>query len=82
MEQAGFEHIRVIPEDKEFFYADAEEWWSVQWTHGQRFFLESLSPEALSAFKAEAFERLHALKQPDGIPHLLPSLFTLATMPQ
>jgi hypothetical protein len=35
-----------------------EDWWAIQWTHGVRFFLQALDPEALHTLKDEAFQRL------------------------
>jgi O-methyltransferase / aklanonic acid methyltransferase len=81
MTEAGFASVKVIDEEVEFTYADAEEWWAVQWSHGGRFMLEMMPPENQQRYKAEAFEKLQAMAQPGGIPHLLPTLFTLATKP-
>ncbi len=58
MREAQFEQIRVVGEDPEAIYADEETWWATQWSHFGRFLLETLSPEMLDNYKAEAFEKL------------------------
>jgi ubiquinone/menaquinone biosynthesis C-methylase UbiE len=81
MREAGFEAVQVIPNDSEFTYADEEDWWAVQWSHGARFPLEMMSPEMREQYKAQAFEKLRAMKRADGIPHLLSAFYTLAQKP-
>jgi hypothetical protein len=81
MREAGFEAVQVISDDPEFIYADEEDWWAVQWSHGARFPLEMMSPEMRDKYKAEAFENLQAMKRSDGIPHLLSAFYTVGQKP-
>jgi ubiquinone/menaquinone biosynthesis C-methylase UbiE len=80
---AGFGRISVREERKECVYADEEEWWAVQWTHGIRSILEYIekmkSNSGLAQFKAEAFEKLQAFRHNDGIHQTLSALFTQAS---
>jgi ubiquinone/menaquinone biosynthesis C-methylase UbiE len=82
MRENQFENIQVFDEEAEFFYADEEQWWATQWSHGGRYPLEMMSPDVQEKFKSAAFEKLQALRQPNGIPHNLPSLITVATRPR
>jgi len=79
MREGQFENIRVIREEAEFSYADEEDWWNTQWSHGARYPLEMMPPDILAKFKAEAFDKMKAMQ--DGYRHNFPTLFTLATRP-
>jgi SAM-dependent methyltransferase len=83
---AGFTDIQIIPETAEFIYATEEEWWSTSWSHGMRGALERIErekgPTGLQSFKAEAFKKLQAIRQTDGIHQQFPVLFALATKPR
>jgi ubiquinone/menaquinone biosynthesis C-methylase UbiE len=81
MTAAGFVDFQVIPEDAEFWYSDEKEWLTVAWSHGQRYVLEVLPPEAFDQWKQEMFENLRAMKRGEGIPHRFYALFTLARNP-
>lgn len=74
--QVGFQQIHSIVKEKEFVYADEEEWWAVQWSHGMRHVLETLSPPELVNFKADAFSSMQSMKQPDGFHQFYSALFT------
>lgn len=78
---AGFVNIQVIDEGPEFTYSDEDEWLAVQMSHGMRFVFEMLPPPILEDYKADAIEYLRAMKRPDGIPHTLFALYTLAEKP-
>lgn len=58
MADAGFSDIKVMARSWEDLLTGPEEWWALQWTHGVRFFLQALDPEALEALKAEAIAQL------------------------
>lgn len=58
MREVGFSEARVVERSWDETFPGPEDWWALQWTHGVRFFLEALEPEALSALKGEALERL------------------------
>jgi ubiquinone/menaquinone biosynthesis C-methylase UbiE len=77
MTQAGFEQLRIVMEEQEFVYANEEAWWAIQWSHGMRHLLETLSPAALQNFKDEAFHQMQALKQPDGFHQVYTALLTV-----
>jgi hypothetical protein len=55
---AGFDDANVVERNWTDTLASPEEWWAIQWTHAVRFFLQALEPEALSALKSEALDRL------------------------
>jgi ubiquinone/menaquinone biosynthesis C-methylase UbiE len=63
--QAGFSDIKVVARSWQDMLAGPEEWWALQWTHGVRFFLQGLDPEALEALKSEADARLE--RTDDGL---------------
>jgi ubiquinone/menaquinone biosynthesis C-methylase UbiE len=65
-ERAGFADVRVVSRELDVVYAEGEEWWAMQWSVSGRAGLERLPPERLARFKAEVFERMQALRQPDG----------------
>lgn len=67
LSQAGFEALSTASQDYEFVYASEQEWWEAQWTDAARFPLENMPPEVLEQFKAEVFQRMASLKQPDGL---------------
>jgi ubiquinone/menaquinone biosynthesis C-methylase UbiE len=77
LSQAGFTQISISEEVREFVYANEEEWWAAQWSHGMRHLLETLSPPILERFKSDAFQKLYTIKQLDGFPMLGRVLFTL-----
>lgn len=81
MREGQFENIRVIWEAAEFSYADEEDWWNTQWSHGARYPLELMPPDILAQFKAEAFDKMKTMRGMDGYRHNFPTLFTLATRP-
>ena len=78
---AGFTGIEISTETYDMVYADEEEWWMMRWSISGRATLEQMEPEALARFKAEAFERMQAIKQPDGFHDQLEAHFAIATKP-
>jgi hypothetical protein len=85
MSAAGFTNIQVVTEETEFVYASEEAWWATQWSHATRGSLEKLErtagPDALQKFKADAFEKMRGVRQPDGFHQLVSALLTVATKP-
>lgn len=85
MRGAGFAGIKIVSDSHDFTYASEEEWWSTQWSHGVRVYLErietTLGIPALAKFKAQAFEAIQGIKASDGIHQTFPVLYTLATKP-
>jgi O-methyltransferase / aklanonic acid methyltransferase len=55
---AGFSEVSVISRSSDHILQRADDWWGIQWTHGIRFYLERLDPDALAMLKDEALERL------------------------
>lgn len=76
--KAGFTDIRVIETARDFYYATEQEWLDVQWSHGARAWLEGFPPDALVAVVSDVFERLHAMRTPEGIPQHQVALYALA----
>jgi O-methyltransferase / aklanonic acid methyltransferase len=81
LRQAGFEQLRIVEEEAEFFYANEEQWWNAQWSHGARSLLERLDADTLASYKARAFENMQAIKGPDGLPLLFSPIFGLGVKP-
>ena len=81
LRQAGFVDIQIVPEEFEFVFADEEEWWTWQWSHWRRDMLESMEPAIVERFKADVFEKLRSLKEPDGIHALERTVLARATKP-
>ena len=76
--EAGFSDIKLYTELFDWVCAQPEEWWNAQWSMSSRAGLEKLDTSALAQFKAEVFQNMSALKQPDGFHELLRAQFTLA----
>ncbi len=80
-----FADVRVSTDEADFVYTSAEEWWQTQWSHGARHGLEQIEQqggvELLERFKAEAFEKLRAVTQSDGIHETFRALFAVAVKP-
>ncbi|MBA2680244.1 MAG: methyltransferase domain-containing protein [Ktedonobacteraceae bacterium] len=81
MTQAGFEQLHITVEEQEFVYANEEEWWATQWSHGMRHILETLSPANLQNFKDDAFRRMQAIKQPDGFHQVYTAFLMVGRKP-
>ena len=79
--RAGFAKIQITTKEMDMIYADEEEWWATQWSISGRAGLERLEQRRLEQFKAEALDRLQALKQVDGFHHRLQAHVTLAVKP-
>lgn len=79
VKQVGFSNVRVVVEEADLPYTDAEDWWQTQWSHGMRAMWERMSPEVLEQTKAAAFQKLGAMQEQDGIHQIWQALFTLAT---
>jgi len=67
LSQAGFVDIQFVTEEAEIVAADEDEWWTWQWSHMPRASMEQLEPDLLERFKADAFQKLRSLREPDGI---------------
>jgi ubiquinone/menaquinone biosynthesis C-methylase UbiE len=80
--QAGFVEVRTQLESITFVYKDEEEWWNRVWAHEGAITFANVAPDVLGRFKADAFERLRAVKQPDGLHRLARVLFATAVKAQ
>ena len=82
---AGFTHMEILSEAKEFSYADENEFWAVHWSHGGRRNLEAIEMkfgrDGLQRFQAEASRHLNTLQHTGGITELFLALFGFATRP-
>lgn len=83
LDSAGFSDIVTQGEEVDLVYRSEGEWWETIWSHGMRGTLERIErtsgPDALSAFKDEAFEKLQGVRGSTGFHHMWSVLFTLAT---
>lgn len=79
---AGFRQVETVEEEASFVFPDAEAWWRWVWSVGLRAPLEALPPDALTELKAEAFEHLSSLTEPDGLQLHQRARFVKATAPQ
>jgi ubiquinone/menaquinone biosynthesis C-methylase UbiE len=72
---AGFTDIRIVVEEKEFVYANEDEYWSSLWSAGLRRQLEKMTAEILDCAKRDVFLRLQELRKPDGFHQVHRALF-------
>jgi ubiquinone/menaquinone biosynthesis C-methylase UbiE len=81
LSKAGFVNVRSVPEEKEFYFKDQDEWWTFEWSCANRITWERFEAPALERVKRDAFEFFEQLKQADGIPILFRMLLTRANKP-
>ena len=81
LQQAGFENIRITVEEKDFVYADEDQYWSLLWSAGIRRRLEKMTPELLEQAKNEVFQKFQTFKKRDGFHKLNRALFAFGTKP-
>ncbi|HEY7219585.1 MAG TPA: methyltransferase domain-containing protein [Candidatus Binatia bacterium] len=81
LQQAYFKDIRITVEEKEFIYADEEQYWSSLWSAGFRRQLEKITPELLEQAKSEVFRKLQTVKKPDGFHKVSRALFAFGAKP-
>jgi SAM-dependent methyltransferase len=63
---AGFTTVELGTERFPATLASADEWWSLQWTHGFRVFLREFDDATLREMRDRAFELLAPLQEPSG----------------
>lgn len=80
--EAGFEKFSITEAETTMYFANENDWWDWEWSQGSRFWVEGMSPEGLTKFKAIAFEKLKAMKTPLGIPILIGALLSIARTPR
>ncbi len=78
LEHAGFTTIQIVTEQMEWRVADEQEWWNAKWAVSGRLGLEKLDPNTLTQLRVDAFQKMQALKQPDGFCELLQAHLALA----
>jgi ubiquinone/menaquinone biosynthesis C-methylase UbiE len=78
LQQAGFTAIRITVEEKDFAYASEEEFWLSLWSSGIRRQLEKMTPSVLEQAKNDVFQKLQAMKKPDGFNKTMRALFAFA----
>lgn len=81
LQNAGFLNIQIIEEEKEFYFKDEKEWWTTEWSHGNRSLYERLEPAVLEQHQRELLEAVAQLKQAEGIPILFQMLLIRADKP-
>jgi ubiquinone/menaquinone biosynthesis C-methylase UbiE len=81
LRQAGFADTQISVEEKDFVYADEEQYWSALWSAGFRRQLEKITPDLLGRAKNEVFQKLQMFKKPDGFHKLNRALFAFGTKP-
>jgi len=75
LQEAGFENIEIICEEKKFIYKDEQEWWDKLWTQGSREALERIPKDRLEDFRLEVFQKLSEIKEEEGIPAAMSVLY-------
>jgi len=78
---AGFTDICIAVEEKEFVYANEDEYWSSLWSAGIRRQLEKMTAEILDRAKRDVFLRLQELRRPDGFHKVQRALFAFGAKP-
>jgi ubiquinone/menaquinone biosynthesis C-methylase UbiE len=79
MAGSGYRVLEIYKETTTFAYASPDEWWNARWSHFGRLRLEQMSPETLSAFRAEMDERLAAMQNGVGaVESEMEVLYTIA----
>jgi ubiquinone/menaquinone biosynthesis C-methylase UbiE len=81
LREAGFTHTQISVEEKDFVYADEEQYWSSLWSSGYRRQLEKMSPELLEQARSAVFQELQNFKKSDGFHKLSRVLFAFGTKP-
>ena len=79
--KAGFNEIEITSENREFYYANADEWWVTLWSHGMRALLERLDEGTLEEFRRDCYKMVQRLAGEKGIPQLFSVLITKASRP-
>jgi ubiquinone/menaquinone biosynthesis C-methylase UbiE len=81
LHDAGFENIRTTFEDRDFVYADEEEWWLSLGSAGIWKQLDHLPESVMERVRIEMVDKVGFLRQPDGIHNPYRALFTLGAKP-
>lgn len=76
---AGFEDVRVVEEDLDYFVDGVEAWWREVWAGLTRQPLLRLTPEEREAFRREHLEEVADLVTADGMRMPVPAIFAIGT---
>jgi len=79
LRQAGFQDARIVADDYEAIVAGVDPLWGEQWSTGARRNLERMPASTLEAVKADYYEKLESLRQPDGVHAVYRALLGFAT---
>jgi hypothetical protein len=82
LRQAGFADTQILVEEKDFVYADEEQYWSSLWSAGFRRQLEKITPDLLEQARSGVFQKFQKFKKPDGFHKLNRALFAFGTKPE
>jgi ubiquinone/menaquinone biosynthesis C-methylase UbiE len=66
LEAAGFDQVRVVQDEATFDYADIDEWWRTQMSHGARAYADFLSPDQREPFRMAARRRYAEVTGTEG----------------
>jgi hypothetical protein len=66
-ERVGLSDVQTTNETIHVDFPDERAWWRWAWSHGQRWYLEQLSPEQSAEFQRRAFESLQAIRTEHGV---------------
>jgi SAM-dependent methyltransferase len=67
-ERVGLGDVNIANETIHLDFPDEQAWWRWAWSHGQRWYLEQLTPDRIEEFQPRAFELLRAMRTEHGIP--------------
>jgi ubiquinone/menaquinone biosynthesis C-methylase UbiE len=81
LRRSGFVDTQISVKEKDFVYADEEQYWSSLWSAGFRRQLEKMTPDLLEQAKREVFQKIQKLKTPDGFRKVNRALFAFGTKP-
>ena len=79
LRQASFVDTQISVEEKDFVYADEEQYWSSLWSAGFRRQLDKMTPDLLEQARREVFHKLQVFKKPDGLHKRNRALFAFGT---
>jgi SAM-dependent methyltransferase len=81
LRRAGFADTQISVEEKDFVYADEEQYWSSLWAAGFRRQLEKITPDLLEQAKNEVFQKIQKFKKPNGFHKVNRAFLAFGTKP-
>jgi len=81
LREADFADMQISVKEKDFVYADEEQYWSSLWSAGFRRQLEKMTPDLLEQARSAVFQKLQKFKKPNGFHKLNRALFAFGTKP-